>query len=517
MLEPISKSIIHLQKYAWRFHKKDCINACCLGCGDDVPISQTTIKPYFHSKQMEFLSFDGREGWLITGRRFGKTEVGIFRVICKLLGYNPITNRMYKIPQRWWIVGLDYSMLRDEIIRTFKRLMPDINTKLNGDESVWDFRKADLIAKLFNNSEVIFKSCESGMSKFQSVGLDGIHYDEEPPKDIYNEGKLRIIAGKELEVRGSMTPNPIKGLTWTYHNILKNEERQKTGQLRVWTGSTYENKALSKSYLLEYEKELEEWERDVRLGGNYAVGLGRCAFNVDKLIAMREKSKPPIKVERLSGVDLKVWNLPNSGYNYIVSADPAEGLENGDNSACCVLCRNTMSVDASYTGKIDPDIFGKELVTLAKWYNNALIICESNNHGLTTIKSMEKLYSNIYSEKSKAKLEGVEESRRMGWYTNILTRPQLVDGISQAVREDSIIVYDSDIIDEMTTFIINTKGKAEAQHGCKDDRVMSLGLAIQGHLRTPMNIIYKEKPKPKRRQSCFDDPINYTHTNWMAV
>lgn len=516
------KTILYLQRFAWRYHRRDCTESTCLGeCVKKSGTEQTELRCYFHRKQAEFLSYNGVESWMITGRRFGKTEALVFYVVCDVLGYNPVSNRLIETPRRWFIVGLSYPLLRDEVIPCFKRLMPDNTVKISGDENLWDFSKADFIAKLHNGSEVIFKSCEAGWKKFQSVSLDGIAFDEEPDYEVYKEGKLRIKGGsKGIKIRGAMTPDPLRGLTWTYSKILKNEKRIRAGTLKVWTGSSYENKALPRTYMAEYEEELDDWEREVRIGGNYVIGRGRCVFDINTLISMREKCRDPVKVEKISGGILSVWEDPKKDHNYSFGVDVAEGLEHSDNSVVIILDRLNFSVVATYVGLIDPDILGQEIIALARWYNEAWIVCEANNHGLTTIKSMLRVgYANIYSEKSQVEIGYRTDTRRIGWFTNIVTRPILVDELRKVIRDKKINIYDVNIIDELGTFIVDNKGKQRGQSGHKDDRVMALGLAIQGHLRCPMSeYITREhkKPKPKLWWNEDDDYWTLDKPTWMS-
>ena len=73
-----------------------------------------------------------------------------------------------------------------------------------------------------NNSKIWFKSCEEGREKFQGSSLDFVWFDEEPPEDIYNECKMRVL-DKSGEIFGTMTP--LKGLTFIYNQIYHNVKR----------------------------------------------------------------------------------------------------------------------------------------------------------------------------------------------------------------------------------------------------------------------------------------------------
>ena len=498
--------ITHLQSYAWRLHRKDCINRECPGgCGRDI------VRCFFHPKQAEFISWDGDEAWVITGNRWGKTDALVFRVVAQACGYNPLTNELYPTPQNIWLVGLDYPMVRDIIVPKFSKQMPEIGMKWNDDITSWDFSKTDLIAKLFNKSEVGLKSGDSGIEKFRGAGKDLIAFDEEPPRDVYSEVSIRIEAGRNLLIRGAMTPDPFKGLTWTYKDILKNEQRQANPKdLRIWTGSTIENPGLTESVIKRLKTRYEPWEQEVRIYGNYALGLGRCAFSDEGLKKLREQITEPQEIREISiSSKLLIYENPDKDFGYIIGVDSAEGLEHGDNSVALILKRDLIpSVVGILVGKIDPDELGKTCLLLAEEYNEAYLVIETNNHGFAVISHVrEAEYPNMYTEKSFDKW-GQKESRKWGWNTNTITRPILVDGIAKAVRDMATRIPDRGTLDEMGTFIINEKGKAQAQAGCKDDRVMALGLAIQGHIRCPQY----EKPIKKSHER---EPID--RLAWMAA
>ena len=64
--------------------------------------------------------------------------------------------------------------------------------------------------------------CDQGRDKFQGASLDFVWFDEEPPYDIYQECRMRVL-DREGEIFGTMTP--LKGLTWVYNQIYLNENQ----------------------------------------------------------------------------------------------------------------------------------------------------------------------------------------------------------------------------------------------------------------------------------------------------
>lgn len=69
-------------------------------------------------------------------------------------------------------------------------------------------------------SKIRFKSYEQGADKAQGTGKVLIWFDEEPPKDIFDECSVRMEGGQDLYIIGSMTP--VKGMTWVYNEIYLN-------------------------------------------------------------------------------------------------------------------------------------------------------------------------------------------------------------------------------------------------------------------------------------------------------
>src|SRR5690606_9518856 len=86
---------------------------------------------------------------------------------------------------------------------------------------------------------------------------------------------------------------------------------------------------------------------------------------------------------------ISIWQMPVENMNYALGADVAEGLISGDYS-CAFVGNDEFDLVARWHGHIDPDLFGKELVKLGRFYNDAYIGVENNNHGLTTLTSITK-------------------------------------------------------------------------------------------------------------------------------
>ena len=176
---------------------------------------------------------------------------------------------------------------------------------------------------------------------------------------------------------------------------------------------------------------------------------------------------------------VEIWERPVSGRFYCIGADVAEGLEKGDFSDAYVIDSETFNIVACWHGHIDPDLYGNELVKLAKFYNDAYLGVENNNHGLTTLKAIQRLeYWNIFYTKTVDKITD-KLSTKMGWTTSMRTKPLMIDKLVEFLREKQIGIKDKNLIGQMVTYVREANGSTNAQVGCYDDKVMAVAIALQ--------------------------------------
>jgi len=188
-----------------------------------------------------------------------------------------------------------------------------------------------------------------------------------------------------------------------------------------------------------------------------------------------------VTVEENPAGYVRIWRMPQPGHRYVIGADVAEGLEKGDFSCGLVLDRDDLSLCAEWHGHIDPDLFGDELAKLGKFYRNAFIGCEVNNHGLTTCTTLRRLgYTNLHYRQEIGTITE-KPTERIGWRTDVKTKPLMIDALAKGIREEALSVLDKDTIAELMSFVVNDDGTTSAQEGNFDDRVIALAIALQMH------------------------------------
>jgi hypothetical protein len=204
---------------------------------------------------------------------------------------------------------------------------------------------------------------------------------------------------------------------------------------------------------------------------------------------------------------LSVWTAPNKEKKYIIGADVALGVK-GDYSVATVLNQEREICAIYRNNRIDPVSYGKMIFYLGRWYNNALVVPESNSIGLATVQQLFGMnYPNIYQQKKTANTAG-DNVNHLGFKTTMSTRPPIISNLRRMIEDEDIMIPSAMLLDELRNFIVTESGKAEASTGHYDDMVMSLAIACEayrthGHALTnkafswgEMNTLY-EQPDTK--------------------
>lgn len=174
---------------------------------------------------------------------------------------------------------------------------------------------------------------------------------------------------------------------------------------------------------------------------------------------------------------VEVWEYPKASKSYYIGADVAKGLITGDYSAGVVI-DDDYNIAAIWHGHIDPDLFANELIKLGNWYNEALVVVEENNHGLSVLNAMKERYSNLYKRTTHNKVTD-QIKEELGWYTSDQTKRLAIDHFAKLIRERKIGVRSRKMIQECMTYVLDDTGKTNAQEGSHDDIVMSAAIVCK--------------------------------------
>jgi hypothetical protein len=193
-----------------------------------------------------------------------------------------------------------------------------------------------------------------------------------------------------------------------------------------------------------------------------------------------------VTVERNEKGYLKIYRKPQEFHRYVIGADVAAGkmissegdLPDTDYSCAQVIDANTLEQVAVFHGRIDPDMYGRQLELLGTLYNNALIAVERNSLGLATLITLRDLYyPNIYF-KEQFGLIAEKTTSEMGWETTSESKGLMIADTTRLLREKRLVIYDEETIGEMMSFVRTPSGLAEAIPGAHDDRCFIAGTKI---------------------------------------
>jgi hypothetical protein len=107
-----------------------------------------------------------------------------------------------------------------------------------------------------------------------------------------------------------------------------------------------------------------------------------------------------------------------------------------------------------------------------------MLSIEINNHGLTTQAEAQRHYWNFYRWQYFDRMSSKSFSTRIGWETNMSTKPILVDRAVASLRDNLVEINSAGLIDEMWKFVkVPGSMSFEAESG-HDDRVMSFLIAL---------------------------------------
>ncbi len=178
-----------------------------------------------HEKQLEFHRCAKRNRWILGGNRSGKTEAGSVESLWMALGRHPFRKNKKNITG--WVVSVSYEVQREvaqnKILHYLSPSCIEDITMKSGSKGSPRSGIIDTIAvrNIFGGvSRIVFKSADQGREKFQGASVDFVWFDEEPPQDIYQECRMRIMDTKG-DIFGTMTP--LKGLTFVYEEIFLNK------------------------------------------------------------------------------------------------------------------------------------------------------------------------------------------------------------------------------------------------------------------------------------------------------
>lgn len=199
---------------------------------------------------------------------------------------------------------------------------------------------------------------------------------------------------------------------------------------------------------------------------------------------------------------LWVWSLPEIDENvkvvnrYLAIVDIGGRSKKADWSVITVIDRMFMmeggkpAIVAQWYGHIDMDLLAWKAAQIAAFYDNALLVIESNtaetkdrernvdgDQSAYILNQIKGVYDNLYARKQSEEDIKQKAPRKLGFHTNTRTKPMIISTLVKMVRESGYVERDERCLDEYLTY--EKKGSVYAAiAGKHDDLLMTRAIGL---------------------------------------
>lgn len=253
------------------------------------------------------------------------------------------------------------------------------------------------------------------------------------------------------------------------------------------------------------------------------VNSGASVFDKYRVEPLRKACRDPRKVGdiyanedegegALQGVrfredhqgQLWIWDMPDAPDpqnvvldRYLTVVDVGGRSNKADWSVVVVYDRFAMMdggkpcVVAQWYGHIDIDLLAWKAAQIAAFYDNSLLVIESNtlethdrerdvdgDQSHYVLNQIKDVYPNLYARRQSE--EDIRQGipRKYGFHTNVSTKPMIISNLIKVVREGMYIERDQRCLNEMLVYEKKQNGSFGAVQGEHDDLVMTRAIGL---------------------------------------
>lgn len=241
-----------------------------------------------------------------------------------------------------------------------------------------------------------------------------------------------------------------------------------------------------------------------------------------------------IQFKETPGGEFWVWDKPDRTPmldRYIVCVDIGGRSRNADYSVIRVFDRAPVMFDdgipvlvAQMRYHTDHSLLAYDAMRIAAWYNNALLVIESNtletknperivdgNMSEYVLNIVGEIYPNLYARKRKEEDVSDGSVTKWGFHTNTSTKPKIIGLLIDCVKNGLWVERDEYMCDELALYEqIGNEYNAAKGAGNHDDVLMATAIGLW--------VSYKEMDTPRfiEYQDVSSDRVSVS-VNSMAV
>lgn len=401
---------------------------------------------------------------------------------------------------------------------SFRQLVSQISQSC--DVRKWNISKTDMSISSPNGSRIIFAGLDDAEKLKSIYGITMVWIEEasEITEYDFNQVDIRMRGQNSSYHQIILTFNPVSVSHWLKGRFFDRNDENALVMKSTYLDNRFLDDASRK--VLEGFKDTDEYYYNVYCLGNWGV-TGKSIFGSDKVYARLKEISPPVRTgeftERenlsVSFVDteigcVKIYEEPKADEEYIMGGDTAG--EGADYFVSQVISVKTGKQVAVIRMREDEDRYTLQSVNLCRYYNNALLVFESNFSTYPIREALRLGYKNQYIRRNEDTISR-NYTPSYGFRTTAVTRPLVIGTIQRIFRESPEVFTDEDTLNEMLGFVRTREGRIEAGSGCHDDMIMAL--AIAHYVRCDMITVPKEEEiTVKKANFAFEreEPVTVT-------
>jgi hypothetical protein len=358
-------------------------------------------------------------------------------------------------------------------------------------QGVIEWNKSNIV--LENGSKIRASSTTSGAARSGSYNIvlldEFAHIDTKLATEFYTSVYPVISSGKKTKIFMISTPKGMN-LFYTFWNDAINKKNKYVpfevhwtdvpGRDQKWYDTTLANIGMDRfrqEFLTEF------------------LGSSDTLISGPKLQQLVSFQQPPIAKRNETNIHFhpikEKWDKNDEEkqleieHHYVMIVDTSEGKKQ-DYSAFVVIDITEVpyKVCATYRDNtISPLLYPSIIWSCAKYFNEAMILIETQSVGIQVadILNNELEYEKlIRTHSGNKRAQQISDGNIPGAQLGVKTTRPVKDmgcmNLKTLVETDQIIIKDMDIVQELTTFVLNVKGTYEADDDSNDDLAMCLVL-----------------------------------------
>lgn len=408
---------------------------------------------------------------------------------------------------RWLVCRKVARTLRDSCFAQLRSQLADHYPRAGARINQTDMR----ITIPNTGSEILFAGLDD-VEKLKSIyDITGIWVEEasEITEADFNQLDIRLRTDFDQPLQMILTFNPISITHWLKKRFFDVQDPRATTHRSTYKDNCFLTEEAIQT--LEAFRDTDPYYYQVYCLGEWGV-TGKTVFDGQAVSERLSRIPEPVDsglwqyaedgthikdIAWISeaGGPVRIYKRPEPGRPYVIGADTAG--EGSDWFVAQVIDNVTGEQVAVLRQQMDEDTFAKQLFCLGTYYNDALAGIESNFSSYPS-KRLEQLgYNNQFVRQTEDTYTGALR-QSFGVRTTAITRPVMIAGLVEAMRDGIGTVNDRTTLEEMLTFVRNEKLRPEAEEGAHDDCVMAL--AIAWYIRPQQRMaLPAEEPKVRRQ------------------